>query len=1279
MSEKFKSFINNFSKFFQRNKKFSKRSFLVIATVVFFVAVSVSVPVHQAHAGLGADAIAKGFEIFIEKASEGGEILLNIIYAVLFLILNLFLDLSIILVKFGAWLIDAVTEPVLYVGNPTAVPPIPGVLTSSTVDIGWKTVRDVCNIFYLFFLLIIAFGTILRSSTFNAKNLLPKLVISLFLINFSAVIAKLVIDFGQVFMYEIMSWMGSFTAGAGSLTSIVDQFSDQLNNFGSKPSFEKVVQVTFALVYSLILGFVYIMLAMFLLVRLVAFVLLIILSPIAFLSIVLPSMAKYTSRWWSELIKYTIFGPIFWFFIYLSATMANELITNYAPDMTTAVGFGIIETIVVLIFPHMIALIMLLAVIPVTQELGMAGSNKIIGGAGGIGKVAMGTYAGVKLAGGLGRRAGGEVSKRSDTVSKKVEGTKQWGYDKMGKIPGMQGAALKGKAGIEKRREDRLKKMEMDFGDLKSIDLKLLKGKADSKLGTTDDKALLLKAAAAQGKLGDPMYEDYMKGAESSMSEKELNEITDKNLNMALQTSSGEERMKEMESGDDGVNKLSKEAKQRIKDKGNTKEAYQEEYLRERMADIVKDGKAHEVQDLDNEMSAKVWHESQDSDQRKSSFSRMNKEDREKLSDGYLKNIQDIKGSDEQQSAIRQDNKEFSSNAAKLGKGLEESFAWGGDRAGEEIKEAFSDFSHKDVAKMSSGDLDKYGHNATKEQMKGLEKAGEYKTVRKIRESKRINDPEGFDRDSNRPTNPTDGESGGESGGGSGGASGGASSGKSGKDKNNYDHSYGFASSKPKQSISENKPVLGQSVLENQGTVEALQKLAKKEGFEEGIDVSEENHGISVGSAGFSGSSSSGDSEGKMDKVHFSPNVIENTKELFETDQEFGEKGMERLIKHEKMHTEGPALEMIEKEEKELEKYSKQEGVSPKDIKKKKKELHEKYHEGGESGAGGEMHAQVQLANEVYEDKEKFIKDEATTHVTADAVYEGMDKIGKIKYGSENPGLHRTHSAFINDKVKDEITERMEEMRQSLVAKHKAKKDAEAGGDETSVGGMDDFMTGSGKGNAEAKTEPQSKRTKAKKAIDSYKGYARTTSPGNVKKKVVDTYNEKMPPVEAAMGKAEIAGLDLVGKFRPTVRAANKVVIPILDEGVKANEEKMAGAKISNKEMRERMAKRLKTEVKSTVSKNAGEGAKAAGDGAGAALKEFGKKKRGKVGAAATVVGTLVENKKFQEIASEEAKKWADQEERKERTANKQSDIKPSAKPKAGTTKTPPTKPKSNK
>lgn len=406
MREKLKVFISKLKQHFQ------KKHFLMMAAAVLFIAASVSVPVHQAHALFpsGADLFSSAINSIVATGSWLLSPFKVLFYIIAIVVLNVLLNISVIFVKMGAWFIDTALDPRLYVGDPATG--TPGVLTSSTINTGWTTVRDMCNTFYIFFLLIISFGTILRSSTFNAKNLLPKLVISLFLINFSAEITKLVIDFGQVFMYGIMGWMGTFKEGGGSLTSIVDQFNN-LINFDTNISLSKVMLIATALAYSVILAIVYIMLALFLMVRLVAFVFLIILSPIAFLSITMPSLGKYTSEWWGELTKYSLFGPIFMFFVYLSATMANEMVIDYKPDTSTATGFDEIKDTIVMIFPHVIPLMMLLYVIPVTQRLGVAGAGKIIGGRLGLGNIVMGGYSGAKKSLGLGKWATAPVAKRT--------------------------------------------------------------------------------------------------------------------------------------------------------------------------------------------------------------------------------------------------------------------------------------------------------------------------------------------------------------------------------------------------------------------------------------------------------------------------------------------------------------------------------------------------------------------------------------------------------------------------------------------------------------------------------------------------------------------------------------------------------------------------------------------------------------------------------------------------------------------------------------------------
>lgn len=358
-------------------KKKNGRKFFSFFVILIFCAVLV-LPIHHAAADWGG----------ILPALASGDPMSAVMNLIAALFRGFFLNLAGLVVWIGAYFIDVFLDPNLY----------NVVLSSNAITVGWTTVRDFCNMFYVFFMLLIAFSTIVRNDAYNAKNLLPKVIISLFLINFSMVIAKIVIDFGQIFLFGMAGWMGSFSgaSGAGSpLTSIVDYFQTQFGS-SNNPSSSTIFLIVFASAYCLLLGILYAVLALFLLARLVAFVILIIVSPFAFFSMVLPSMRTYTSRWWKSLFNNAISGPVFVFFLYISAVMAQDLY-GFTSSVDKGPQLGLYGSFINLLVINSIPLLILWAAIPITQELSAAGSKQIVGGTGGFGKVLLGAYAGYKI------------------------------------------------------------------------------------------------------------------------------------------------------------------------------------------------------------------------------------------------------------------------------------------------------------------------------------------------------------------------------------------------------------------------------------------------------------------------------------------------------------------------------------------------------------------------------------------------------------------------------------------------------------------------------------------------------------------------------------------------------------------------------------------------------------------------------------------------------------------------------------------------------------------
>ncbi|MDP1709797.1 MAG: hypothetical protein Q8L21_02835, partial [Candidatus Komeilibacteria bacterium] len=78
-------------------------------------------------------------------------------------------------------------------------------LDSTAVNIGWVMVRDISNMFFVVILLLIAFGTILGIEQYEWKKLLIKFVFAAILVNFSRVIAALIIDAAQVVMITFLN------------------------------------------------------------------------------------------------------------------------------------------------------------------------------------------------------------------------------------------------------------------------------------------------------------------------------------------------------------------------------------------------------------------------------------------------------------------------------------------------------------------------------------------------------------------------------------------------------------------------------------------------------------------------------------------------------------------------------------------------------------------------------------------------------------------------------------------------------------------------------------------------------------------------------------------------------------------------------------------------------------------------------------------------------------------------------------------------------------------
>ena len=206
-------------------------------------------------------------------------------------------------------------------------------LDSGAVVFGWIIVRDLCNMFFVVVLLIIAFGTILNIEKYNYKKWLPKLILMAILINFSKTICGILIDVAQVVM---LTFVNSFsTIGAGTLVNVLG-ITDILQIAGDSKDIG-----FWTVIGAYLLGLAYVIIALIVVVTMIAMLAIrvvmiwiyVVLSPLAYLLSAFPGGQSYASKWWTDFTKNLIVGPVLAFFLWLSlAALSADEFKNASYD-----------------------------------------------------------------------------------------------------------------------------------------------------------------------------------------------------------------------------------------------------------------------------------------------------------------------------------------------------------------------------------------------------------------------------------------------------------------------------------------------------------------------------------------------------------------------------------------------------------------------------------------------------------------------------------------------------------------------------------------------------------------------------------------------------------------------------------------------------------------------------------------------------------------------------------------------------------------------------------
>ncbi|MBP6926292.1 MAG: hypothetical protein KBB70_01170 [Candidatus Pacebacteria bacterium] len=250
----------------------------------------------------------------------------------------------------------------------------------SFVTDGWRIMRDLANIFFIFILIYVAISTILGQ---DKKKLIGWVILVALIINFSLFLTKVVVDFGNItsrFFYNNISISNPQTAttitGSAGHKSISYGFastfnpakllanakqSTTINSAGgviatgmSDEQFAGFYTI-FALVggvVNLVAAFVFFSMAWLFIARTIGIWLSMIFAPLAFLSLTLPDKwnlagaagggaGKYMKfgSWWSNLTSLAVMPAIAMLMIFLILTFLKSNFLGNIPNETTTGQF----------------------------------------------------------------------------------------------------------------------------------------------------------------------------------------------------------------------------------------------------------------------------------------------------------------------------------------------------------------------------------------------------------------------------------------------------------------------------------------------------------------------------------------------------------------------------------------------------------------------------------------------------------------------------------------------------------------------------------------------------------------------------------------------------------------------------------------------------------------------------------------------------------------------------------------------------------------------------
>jgi len=417
-----------------------------------------------------------------------------------------------LLISFGAWLLEIVIS--LNIGFVN--------ISGDTIAVtGWQVFRQIANLGFVLGIIIIAIATILRNRSYQAQQILWKLIVAALLVNFSLVIAGIFIDVSDVFSKYFInniqtqgqSGLGKVLVGyinpGGSTGALVDagEFEKALKTLGysfKAKTFVIAGSLMSNIVSIIILVTLWVLMAQ-IFIRTFYILALLTISPIVWLSWVFPWGKRHWTNWWEHFLKWVFMLPINLLFIWIALSimekgkeLSGEIVNKYVIENGGSSSLGPLSIMLGPIISPMMGVALLIMGMKIASRMGIYGSDAALKTATNVGNWAKGKaseYGGRAVAKG----AKGVGVEKMGTKFSAWAGNKGWlAKQTVGRLGGvMVGAGITAEKKVDERFDEYKKKYsakEWTDARIRSI----LAG-----LPTETERRGAISALAGKGKLND--------------------------------------------------------------------------------------------------------------------------------------------------------------------------------------------------------------------------------------------------------------------------------------------------------------------------------------------------------------------------------------------------------------------------------------------------------------------------------------------------------------------------------------------------------------------------------------------------------------------------------------------------------------------------------------------------------------------------------------------------------------------------------------------------------